>query len=266
MKKYLCLLFVISILFNIDLKAEKLFGWVRNSDCQLGDSTKTDHTSPVQLGSEANWVQVVGGERNSIAIKNDGTLWAWGYNYWGQLGDGSSTNRKSPVQIGIETNWSKVACGFRHSIAIKSDGTLWAWGSNDYGQLGDGTTISRISPVQIGIEANLSKVACGSDFSFGLTTLIDDVEDSRAEMFNFKASPNPFFDEINIEFSLPFFNKISLQVYDLNGSEVSTLFEGSLEAGTHKYTLEGNNLASGEYTVILTIGKERFVRKVIRVK
>ena len=85
-------------------------------------------------------------------------------------------------------------------------------------------------------------------------------------MFNFNASPNPFFDEVNIEFSLPAGNKVSLQVYDLSGSEIRTLFEGSLDEGTHKYTLEGTSFASGEYTVILTIGKERFLRKVIKVK
>ena len=216
MKKFLCVLFVISILFNIDLKAEKLFAWGRNS-------------------------------------------------YY-QLGDGTITNRTSPVQIGSEANWSQISCANNHNLVIKSNGTLWAWGRNDIGQLGNGTGTGRTSPGQIGIESSWSKVACGAHFSLGITSSINNVEDSRAEIFNFNASPNPFFDEVNIEFDLPTSNKVSLKVYDLSGSEVSTLFEGSLNEGTHTYTFEGANFASGEYSVILTIGKERFVRKVIKVK
>jgi hypothetical protein len=243
-----------------------MWAWGYNGNGELGDGTSTNHSSPIQIGSESKWLQVSGGEQHSIALKSDGTMWAWGCNIYGMLGDGSSTNRKSPVQIGNESNWSQVSCDNWHSIAIKIDGTLWAWGHNSSGQLGDGTTTYHKSPVQIGSETNWSQVSCGSFFSIGLTKLIDNVEDSKAEKFNFSASPNPFFDEVNIEFNLPSSNIVSLQVYDLNGSEVSTLFEGSLDAGIHKYTLNGTNLSSGEYIVNLTIGNERFVRKVIRVK
>ena len=109
MKKYLCVLFILSVIFNIDLKAEKLFGWGINSFGKLGDGTTTTHTSPVRIGSEANWSQVSGGMYHSIAIKYDGTLWAWGFNYWGQLGDGTTTESKSPIQIGNEANWSQIA-------------------------------------------------------------------------------------------------------------------------------------------------------------
>lgn len=42
---------------------------------------------------------VAGGWWHSLAIKNDGTLWAWGYNYYGQLGDGTGQNKSKPVQI-----------------------------------------------------------------------------------------------------------------------------------------------------------------------
>jgi hypothetical protein len=92
-------------------------------------------------------VSVAAGDRHSLAIKNDGTLWAWGWNVYGQLGDGTTTARHSLVQVMEDV--VSVAAGYRHSFAIKNDGTVWAWGHNYYGQLGDGTTTDRHSPVQV---------------------------------------------------------------------------------------------------------------------
>jgi alpha-tubulin suppressor-like RCC1 family protein len=253
--------------FIIALKSDGTrWVWGHNLYGNLGDGTKINHSSPVQISNETNWSQVSCGYDHCIALKGDGTLWAWGRN-GGTLGDGTKIDRSSPVQIGSEKNWSQLSCGESHSIAIKSDGTLWSWGRNDKGQLGgDSTEIIRISPAQIGNDSNWSQVSCGLDFSIGLTTSINHVTDPRAEIFDFKTSPNPFFDEVNIEFYLPSSNKVSLQVYDISGAQVSTLFEGNLEAGLHKYMLEGTNLSSSVYTVILTVGNERIAREVIRVK
>ena len=87
------------------------------------------------------------GSAHSVAIDENGTLWAWGDNSQGQLGDGSWINRRVPVRImdGV----TAVSAGDRYNLAIRNDGSLWAWGQNDRGQLGDGTTVNRRSPVRI---------------------------------------------------------------------------------------------------------------------
>jgi alpha-tubulin suppressor-like RCC1 family protein len=91
------------------------------------------------------------GEGYTVAVKNDGTLWAWGSNYSGQLGIGSGDNNPhpNPVQIGADTDWDKVSAGHFHTVAIKRDGTLWAWGSNGEGQLGNGAWGDSYIPVQV---------------------------------------------------------------------------------------------------------------------
>ena len=122
----------------------------RNNNGQLGDSTITGRSSPVQtIAGGTNWKQVATGYYHTAAIKTDGTLWSWGYNSEGQLGDSTLTQRSSPVQtIAGGTNWKQVATGYYHTAAIKTDGTLWSWGYNLYGGLGDSTSTNKSSPVQ----------------------------------------------------------------------------------------------------------------------
>ena len=42
-------------------------------------------------------IQIAAGKFYSLALKEDGSVWAWGYNGNGQLGDGTTTNKSSPV-------------------------------------------------------------------------------------------------------------------------------------------------------------------------
>jgi alpha-tubulin suppressor-like RCC1 family protein len=97
---------------------------------------------------------------HSLAIKEDGSLWAWGYNSaQGRLGDSTTNNRFEPVRIkGIENVKTAIARA-NNSYAIKEDGTLWAWGWNNRGQLGDGTITNRNYPVPVNGLINVVDVA-----------------------------------------------------------------------------------------------------------
>ena len=127
-----------------------LWLWGSNTSGQLGDTTRTHRSSPIQtIAGGTTWIQVSLGAASVATIKTDGTLWTWGTNSTGILGDGTVTSRSSPVQtIAGDTTWKEVNNGGTNNIAIKTDGTLWVWGWNDQGQLNDGTLIHRSSPVQ----------------------------------------------------------------------------------------------------------------------
>ena len=87
---------------------------------QLGDGTLINKNTPIQIGTDNNWVNIGTGEFHSAAIKADGTLWTWGSNANGQLGDGTTINKKTPTQIGTDNNWSSFKGGNAHTIALKN--------------------------------------------------------------------------------------------------------------------------------------------------
>ncbi|MCX6180404.1 MAG: T9SS type A sorting domain-containing protein [Bacteroidetes bacterium] len=143
--------------FVLALKSNgTLWSWGSNVYGQLGVGSKDDTiTSPVQVGTDADWAQISASAFSSLALKSDSTLWSWGDNYYGEVGDGTYTARTSPIKIGA-SKWRSISSGSFNSFAIRSDGTLWAWGENGDGQLCDGTYDDKNAPVQIGTAQWLS--------------------------------------------------------------------------------------------------------------
>jgi len=154
----------------------ELWAWGNNGSGRLGlnDDQTVDKSSPVQVGTLADWSQVATGGAQALAIKTDGTLWAWGDNGSGRLGlnDDPTVDRSSPVQVGILTDWAQVATRFIFVAAVKTDGTLWAWGDNGDGRLGlnDNQTVDKSSPVQVGALTNWSQVSTGAFHAAAIKT------------------------------------------------------------------------------------------------
>ncbi|MCL2746065.1 MAG: hypothetical protein FWE48_03110 [Coriobacteriia bacterium] len=77
--------------------------------------------------------QVSAGYTHSLAVDNDGNLWAWGAGHNNQLGlgrNGSSGANESPQRIRSgASSWQLASAGHGYSLAIDSDGNLWTWGS-----------------------------------------------------------------------------------------------------------------------------------------
>lgn len=68
--------------------------------------------------------------------------------------------------------------------------------------------------------------------------------------------PNPFSDDVYIEFSLNSKANINLSIYNAYGQKVATLTDAELGAGSHKVELDGSNLAKGVYIYRLEVEKE----------
>ena len=75
--------------------------------------------------------------------------------------------------------------------------------------------------------------------------------------FSLSVFPNPFNPSTEIRYDLPRAGHVSLRVYDLLGREVAVLKDGFVEAGTHRVTFDGSDLASGVYICRLQAGNYR---------
>ena len=126
-------------------------GWGGATCGRLGDGTTTNKSSPVSvIGGFTDWCQISTGCEFSLALRQNGTLWAWGYGYGGRLGNNTTVDKSSPVSvIGGFTDWCQVAAGLRSSFGLRTNGTLWAWGCGGNGALGNNCTTNRSSPVSV---------------------------------------------------------------------------------------------------------------------
>jgi hypothetical protein len=150
-----------------------LWTWGYATTGILGDNTRVDRSSPVQVGALTNW-NTIDVNEIAAAIKTDGTLWTWGDVRDGQQGLNDRVARSSPVQVGTGTDWSMVKCTSYHTVALKTDGTLWTWGRNSFGQLGQNSSnnslISRSSPVQVGTGTTWNGISIKKDSTLATKT------------------------------------------------------------------------------------------------
>jgi alpha-tubulin suppressor-like RCC1 family protein len=143
-----------------------VWAWGSNAFGQLGDGTTTRRLSPVQvLGLTRPVIAIAAGREHSLAVEDDGTVWAWGSNVYGQLGDGTKTNRTRAVRITSLSGVTDVEAGAHHSLALRSTGTVASWGRNYRGELGDGTITIRTLPVTVPGISGVISIAAGRDHS-----------------------------------------------------------------------------------------------------
>jgi alpha-tubulin suppressor-like RCC1 family protein len=100
------------------------------------NATGTSHLDHIVAVSQGDW--------NSLALADDGTVFAWGWGY--TAGQGRALDvAKFPVQVkdpsgsGILQNIVAISAGSNFTLALGRDGRVFAWGKNDQGQLGNGT-------------------------------------------------------------------------------------------------------------------------------
>ncbi len=109
------------------------------------------------------------GRDHTLALTEDGNVWALGGNTYGQLGNGTfGGETHEPNLVPGMSNVIAVLAGGNHSVALKKDGTVWAWGFNGSGQIGDGTTQHSPTPYKVEGISNVKAIATGSSHIIAL--------------------------------------------------------------------------------------------------
>ena len=74
--------------------------------------------------------------------------------------------------------------------------------------------------------------------------------------------PNPFEDEFEIELFLENQDYITIDIYDVVGRKVSSIYEGLFDSGIHKIKIDATDIAKGSYFIELKL-KDSSTRKTI---
>jgi len=78
--------------------------------------------------------------------------------------------------------------------------------------------------------------------------------------------PNPVTQSASIQFVLPEATATSIEIFDMNGRIVDMINSGFLNAGSHNFTWNPDEIESGSYLIHITVGKEKAVKQVILTK
>lgn len=151
-----------------------VWAWGDNDHGQIGDGTvNTVRTTPVQVNGLTDVAAISTGGYHSLALKEDGTVWAWGFNKEGELGDETLTDRPIPVQVHGLSRIKAISAGNYHNIALDEDGYIWTWGRNSQGMLGPGFS-GYTQPLAHRMEANFGGItAISAGYAHNLILLRD---------------------------------------------------------------------------------------------
>ncbi|MEA3505618.1 MAG: T9SS type A sorting domain-containing protein, partial [Bacteroidota bacterium] len=106
---------------------------------------------------------------------------------------------------------------------------------------------------------------CGSEASNGIYfgfTGIDNMENREIAIY-----PNPFNNTTTIAYYLHNNSPLSINIYSSVGEYVMNVVNSSeLNAGTHKFVVDGANMSEGVYFVVFTTNENMVTRKLVLVK
>ena len=92
--------------------------------------------------------------------------------------------------------------------------------------------------------------------SVGSTTAVEEISSSLPSSFVLEKNyPNPFNPSTTIQFALARRSHVMLKLYNVRGTEVTTLIDEALTPSTHKVVFEANGLVSGIYFYRIQAGE-----------
>jgi Secretion system C-terminal sorting domain/The GLUG motif len=95
-------------------------------------------------------------------------------------------------------------------------------------------------------------------------TLVNDLKDKDFTVGN--AYPNPFNPSTVIPLTLSKESAVIANLYNLEGHQVKTLINRTMNAGSHTISIDGSDMTSGIYTLMVTMGNSVDMRKIVLVK
>ena len=156
----------------------------------------------------------------------------------------------TPNTVVLDSTYNEISVD---DLALGEDVTVWALPTDD---------------------GSLEAVQIQSTTPTGVTAVETGTRPAVVESFTLKQNyPNPFNPTTTIEFVLNQgrFANVRLDVYNVLGQKVRTLYNGVLDAGTYKFQWNGQNdasqqVASGMYLYRLEVNGRAQIKQMILLK
>ena len=173
-------------------KDSSLYSWGDNEYGQLGLGYNRHQNTPHLINPDHFQNEKIKSihieeHHHTLALMDNGSLYAWGSNGYGQLGLGHTDNQNTPQLININhfknEKIKSISLGQYSSFALSINGSLFSWGYTENGQLGlghdedpqntphlinpDHFQSEKIKSIHTGYECALALTTNGSIFSWG---------------------------------------------------------------------------------------------------
>lgn len=139
--------------------------WGGNSSRQLGDGSRIDRESPVQVRGLHDVRQLSVSCLSACALLADGSV-----RCWGALIHGGMHDKRAPVAIPGVSDAKQIASSDGHTCALLTNGSVRCWGNNSWGGLGDGTQTDSVASVPTSGLQDVTRIAGGYGGSYAWTT------------------------------------------------------------------------------------------------
>ena len=96
------------------------------------------------------------------------------------------------------------------------------------------------------------------------TPYIISFDGNTDDSINFNLYPNPYEDSFNISFNLYQDDEIEINMYDVMGRLVKTLYKGLIESGSQELLFDSNELNKGYYFIEINIDEKIYTKSIIK--
>jgi hypothetical protein len=170
-----------------------------------------------------------------------------------------------PVRFRLSANGT----AFRlHLVQVASDTSI-----NEGSQISvpveyilDETGQVEVNPTEYGIYDTCFRVLFKPSTDRAPLSIVDTHPEVPAATQLHPNFPNPFNPSTTISFDLHQTGLVRLEVFDLTGRQVASVFQGELPSGTHQFIFDARDLASGLYIYQLTTPHLRLSRSFTLIK
>jgi len=139
------------------------------------------------------------------------------------------------------------------------------------GQFGNGTATGKVIyfgfPLESTADNNCFMQIIDHSYLYFNDIVLSNFEDEIPGDFILHQNyPNPFNPETTLSFELNEESVVKVELFNMLGEKVRDIFSGELTTGTHKFSINGTGISSGNYFVNFIINDKLYVQKISLLK